>query len=152
MPPTARQQRGHDVIADQHVDQNSMPRSPSPETSEHEDAPPVLIPFQMEADDAGLYHIYITWPSNIPNSDTLEAVTDAPTLARDDQIPRSSRITEGLSSKGTEELYEAFSNPTSGLLMAYQYSGTSQQSVAELQRLTTFVGDPLFRHADALSF
>ncbi|KAG2127289.1 uncharacterized protein EDB93DRAFT_1257074 [Suillus bovinus] len=87
MPPTARQQRRHDVIADQHVDQNSMPRSPSPETSEHEDTPPVLIPFQMEADDAGLYRIYITRPSNIPNNDTLEAVTDAPTLARDDQIP-----------------------------------------------------------------
>ncbi|KAG2127290.1 uncharacterized protein EDB93DRAFT_1045581, partial [Suillus bovinus] len=56
------------------------------------------------------------------------------------------------SSKGTEGLYEVFSNPTSGLLMAYQYSGTGQQSVAELQRLTTFVGDLLFRHADALSF
>jgi hypothetical protein len=36
--------------------------------------------------------------------------------------------------------------------MAYQYSGTGQQSVAELQQLTTFVGDPLFRHADALAF
>jgi hypothetical protein len=36
--------------------------------------------------------------------------------------------------------------------MAYQYSGTGQQSVAELQQLTTFVGDPLFRHANALSF
>lgn len=152
MPPTARQQRGHDVIADQLADQNPMPRAPSPEISEDEDAPPLSIPFQVETDDAGLYRIYITRPSNIPHHDTLGAVTDAPTLARDDQIPRSSRITEGLSSKGTEELFEAFSNPTSGLLMAYQYSGTGQQSVAELQRLTTFVGDPLFRHADALSF
>lgn len=36
--------------------------------------------------------------------------------------------------------------------MAYQYSGTGQPSVAELQRLTTFIGDPLFNHSDALSF
>ncbi|KAG2337487.1 hypothetical protein BDR05DRAFT_978477 [Suillus weaverae] len=94
----------------------------------------------METDDAGLYHIYITRPSNIPNNNTLEAVTDAPTLARDNQIPQLSWITK------------AFLNPTSGLLMAYQYSGTSQQSVTELQRLTTFVGDPLFRYADVLAF
>ncbi|KAG1872304.1 hypothetical protein DFJ58DRAFT_713607 [Suillus subalutaceus] len=36
--------------------------------------------------------------------------------------------------------------------MAYQYSGTGQQSVAELQSLTTFIGDPLFNHSDAISF
>ncbi|KAG1728883.1 hypothetical protein EDD22DRAFT_754941, partial [Suillus occidentalis] len=143
MPPTAHQQHGHDVIVDQHADQNPMPRAPSPETSEDEDAPPLSVPFRMETDDAGLYCVYITRPSNIPNDNTLEAVTDAPMLASDNQIPRLSQITEGLSSKGTEELFAAFSNPTSGLLMAYQYSGTGQQSVAELQRLTTFVGDPL---------
>ncbi|KAG1762181.1 hypothetical protein EDD22DRAFT_746501, partial [Suillus occidentalis] len=147
MPPTAHQQCRHDVIADQHADQNPMPRAPSPKTSEDEDAPLLSVPFRMETDDAGLYCVYITRPSNIPNNNTLEAVTDAQTLASDNQIPRSS-----LSSKGTEELFAAFSNPTSGLLMAYQYSGTGQQSVAELQHLTTFVGDPLFRHADVLSF
>ncbi|KAG2342572.1 hypothetical protein BDR05DRAFT_865971, partial [Suillus weaverae] len=80
----------------------------------------------------GLYHIYITWPSNILHYDTLGAVTNTPTLAGDDQIPRSSRITEGLSSKGTKDLFAVFLNPTSGLLIAYQYSGTGQQSVAKL--------------------
>ncbi|KAG2078854.1 hypothetical protein BDR04DRAFT_980654, partial [Suillus decipiens] len=56
---------------------------------------------------------------------------------------------------GQDNLYAAFSNPTSGLLMAYQYSGTGQQSVAELQRLTKFVivvVSPLFNNSDASSF
>jgi hypothetical protein len=151
MPLTARQQRGHNVIMDQHADSRIC--TPSPELSEHRDdeAPPLSIPFQMEADDAGLYWVYITCPTILPDRNTLGAVTDAPTLAGDDQIPKM-QVTEGLSSKGTEELFEAFSNPTSGLLMAYHYSGTGQQSVAELQRLMSFVSDPLFRHADALSF
>jgi len=36
--------------------------------------------------------------------------------------------------------------------MAYHYSRTGQQSVAELQHLTTFIGNPLFDRSDALLF
>ncbi|KAG2029264.1 hypothetical protein BDR03DRAFT_1018636 [Suillus americanus] len=153
MPPTACQQRGH-AIADQTLgDQPDSPlHIPSPEPSEHNVTPPLSIPFQMEANNAGLYHIYITHPTILPNHNTLGAVTNVPMLAGDDQIPKSSWVTEGLLAKGTEELFEVFSNPISGLLLAYQYSGTGQQSVAELQRLMTFVGDPLLRHANALLF
>ncbi|KAG2159035.1 uncharacterized protein EDB93DRAFT_1053657, partial [Suillus bovinus] len=153
MPLSDRQQRVHhnDVITDQHMD--PLPRTPSPQQSEHDD-PPLFIPFETEPNKAGLYRIYPTRPSVHPTENTLESVTDAPTLAGGDRIPSSSRITEGLSSKeiSQDDLYTAFSNPTSGLLMAYHYSGTGQQSVAELQRLTTFIGDPLFDHSDALSF
>ncbi|KAG2077852.1 hypothetical protein BDR04DRAFT_1000096 [Suillus decipiens] len=126
---------------------------PSPQQSEHND-PPLLIPFETESNEAGLYHIYSTCPSVHPNEDTLESVTDALTLAGGDWIPSSSQITEGLSSKeiSQDNLYAAFSNLTSGLLMAYHYSGTSQQSVAELQCLTIFISDLLFNHSDALSF
>jgi hypothetical protein len=158
MPPTARQQRGHDVIADQHADQHTdqrpehspQPRTPSPPIPD----PHALIPFETEPDNTGLFRIYTSRPSLLSNNDTLESVTDAPTLAGGDRTTQSSRITEGLSTKeiGNDDLYTAFSNPTAGLLMAYQYSGTGQQSVAELQRLTTFVGDSLFNNADALSF
>lgn len=160
MPPTARQQRGHDVIADQHTDQYAdqhtdqhAPRTPSPQQS-LEDEETIFVPFETEPNEAGLYRIYPTRPSILPIDNTLATVTDAPTLAGGDRVPDSSRITEGLSSKeiGQEDLYAAFSNPTSGLLMAYQYSGTGQQSVAELQRLTGFVGDPLFNNMDAASF
>jgi hypothetical protein len=87
MSSTARQQCRHDVITDQNVDQNPVPCAPSPETSEDEDAPPLSIPFHMETNDAGHYQVYITRPSNIPNNDTLGAITDAPTLAGDNQIP-----------------------------------------------------------------
>ncbi|KAG2140145.1 hypothetical protein DEU56DRAFT_735250 [Suillus clintonianus] len=126
MPPSTRQQRGHDVITDQHADQHA-PRMPSPVQSEH-DAPPLFIPFETEPNAAGLYRVYPTRPSILPIENTLESVTDAPTLAGGDRVPDSSRITEGLSSKVIEQddLYAAFSNPTSGLLMAYHYSGTGQ--------------------------
>jgi hypothetical protein len=141
----------NDVIADQHMDPN--PQTPSPQQSEHDDLP-LFIPFQTEPNKAGLYHIYPTCPSVLPNENTLETITDAPMLAGSDQLPDSSRITEGLSSKdiGQDNLYEAFSNPTSGLLMAYHYSGTGQQSIAELQHLAKFIGDLLFDNSDANSF
>ncbi|KIK33637.1 hypothetical protein CY34DRAFT_18247 [Suillus luteus UH-Slu-Lm8-n1] len=152
MLPTARQQRGHDVIADQHTDQHA-PRTPSPQQS-LEDEETIFVPFETEPNEAGLYRIYPTRPSILPIDNTLATVTNAPTLAGGDKIPDSSRITEGLSSKeiGQEDLLAAFSNPTSDLLMAYQYSGTGHQSVAELQRLTGFIGDPLFNNIDAASF
>ncbi|KAG2064475.1 hypothetical protein BDR04DRAFT_1130754 [Suillus decipiens] len=82
----------------------------------------------MEADDAGLYRVYITCLTILPDRNTLGAVTDAPMLAGDDQIPKM-QITEGLSSKGTKELFKVFSNPTSGLLMAYHYSGTEVKNM-----------------------
>ncbi|KAG1889702.1 uncharacterized protein F5891DRAFT_965237 [Suillus fuscotomentosus] len=133
MPPSNRQQRRHhnDVIADQPLPQ---PCTPSPQQSEHDDLP-LFIFFETEPNEAGLYRIYPTRPSVHPTENTLKNVTVALTLAGGDQIPSSSRITEGLSSKeiGQDDLYTAFSNPTSGLLMAYHYSGTGQQSVAELQ-------------------
>ncbi|KAG2353494.1 hypothetical protein BDR07DRAFT_1496151 [Suillus spraguei] len=130
-----------------------QPLTPSPQQSNHNEPPP-SIPFKTVPNEAVLYQIYPTHPSVQPNADTLESVTDALTLAGGDQIPRLSQITKGLSSKEIcqDDLYAAFSNPTSGLLMAYHYSGTGQQSIAELQHLTTFIGDPLFDHHDALLF
>ncbi|KAG2029778.1 hypothetical protein BDR03DRAFT_1017973 [Suillus americanus] len=153
MPPSDCQQCGHhgDRAADQFM--NPQPCAPSPPQSEHEDPFP-LIPFKTEPDEAGLYRIYSNRPSIPPNENTLKSVTNAPTLAGTDWIPNSSRITEGLLTKeiSQDDLYAAFFNPTSGLLMAYHYSGTGQQSVAELQCLTKFIGDPLFDSGDANSF
>ncbi|KAG2337819.1 hypothetical protein BDR05DRAFT_952336 [Suillus weaverae] len=153
MPSSTCQQRGHrDINVDQNTDQPN-PCTPSPVPSEHNDFPP-FIPFETEPNEAGLYQIYPTRPSVPPNKNSLESVTNAPMLAGGDRVPDSSHITEGLSSKeiGQEDLYVAFSNPTSGLLMAYQYSGTGHQSVAELQQLTGFIGDLLFNNIDAASF
>ncbi|KAG2037999.1 hypothetical protein BDR03DRAFT_981822 [Suillus americanus] len=150
MPPSDCQQCGrHDDV----VVVNPQPHTPSPPQSEQED-PFLLIPFKTDPDKAGLYHLYHTHPTLPSNNNTLKDVTDAPTLVGGGRILELSRITEGLSSKeiGEEDLYAAFSNPTSGLLIAYQYSGTGQQSVAELQCLTTFIGDLLFQNSDVLSF
>lgn len=153
MPPTNRQQRGRDVISDQTA---NHPHTPSPSPSDHTGGePPALIPFQTEPNEAGLFRIYPTRPTTLPENNTLEGVTDAPTLAgASHRAPNSSRLIPGLSSPeiSNDELFEAFSNPTSGLLMAWQYSGTNQKSVAELQHLCNFIGDPLFNSDDALTF
>ncbi|KAG2129245.1 uncharacterized protein EDB93DRAFT_1095498, partial [Suillus bovinus] len=89
--------------------------------------------FETPPDDSGLFRVYPTRPTLLPCNNTLKRVTDTPTLAGGDRT--TSRITEGLLSNeiSNDDLYLAFSNPTASLLMAYQYSGTSQQSVAELQ-------------------
>jgi hypothetical protein len=153
MPPTNRQQCGRDVVSDQTA---NHPHTPSPSPSDHTGGePPALIPFQTEPNEAGLFRIYPTRPTTLPENNTLEGVTDAPTLAgASHRAPNSSRLIPGLSSPeiSNDELFEAFSNPTSGLLMAWQYSGTNQKSVAELQCLCNFIGDPLFNSDDALTF
>jgi hypothetical protein len=118
MPLSDRQQcvHHHDAIMDQHT--NPQPHMPSPQQSEHADTP-IFIPFETEANEAGLYRIYPTRPSVHYNENTLESVTDAPTLAGDDRIPSSSRVTEGLSSGeiGQDDLYAAFHM----LLLAYSW-------------------------------
>jgi hypothetical protein len=51
---------------------------------------------------------------------------------------------------GIDELFDAFTNPTCGLLMAWQYAGTGLNSAAHFDRLGTFLDDPLFRQKDAV--
>ena len=152
MPLINRQQHGRDVIQDHIIPEPSRTISPSP--SARSDSP-VLIPFQTEPNEAGLFRIYPTQPTTLqPENNTLQEVTDALMLAGASHAPSSSCLIPGLSSPeiGDNELFEVFSNPTSGLLMAWQYSGTNQKSVAELQRLCNFIGDPLFNSGDALTF
>jgi len=155
MPPTNRQQRGRDVIPDHNMNRPHDP-SPSPSPSESNE-PSALIPFQTEPNEAGLFRVYSNQPTTLPKNTTLEGVTDAPTLALGAGHTAPNSLGHGLpglssSEIGNDELFEAFSNPTSGLLMAWQYSGTNQKSVAELQRLCNFIGDPLFNPTDASTF
>jgi len=100
----------------------------------------------------GLFRIYPTRPTLAPEGDlTLQSVTDAPTLEGERVM---SGIHPGLSSPeiSTEELFDAFTNPSSGLLMAWQYSGTNTKSAAELDRLVDFLQDPLFDSTDLNGF
>ncbi|KAG1752278.1 hypothetical protein EDD22DRAFT_738909, partial [Suillus occidentalis] len=97
---------------------------------------PLLIPFQTEPDMIGLYQIYPTHPTQAPEANlTLKRVTDAPTLACDDGA--ACRVHSGLSTPEitANQLFDAFMNHTSGVLMSWYYSGTNSNSGANVNRL-----------------
>ncbi|KIK32450.1 hypothetical protein CY34DRAFT_101489, partial [Suillus luteus UH-Slu-Lm8-n1] len=153
MPLTNRQQRGRPLHeADQldydRVDHDRI-QSPSPApSSEPEDPRPALVPFQTEPDAMGLYRKYPMRPTLAPEANlTLEGVTDAPTL---DGERINSGVHPGLPSPEitSDQLFEAFTNPSAGILMAWQYTGTNEKSGAEWDRLVQFLKDPLFRLED----
>ncbi|KAG2029512.1 hypothetical protein BDR03DRAFT_1018277 [Suillus americanus] len=129
-------------------DENEAPQScsaslpqPSPPPFDLPD-PPQLIPFQTQPDMFGLYSVYPTRPTLAPEANcTLEGVTDVPTL-------------EGVSSPevSDDDLFGAFTNPSSALLMAWHYSGSNAKSATELNRLAEFLRDPGFKPADLVGF
>jgi hypothetical protein len=93
----------------------------------------------------GLYQIYPTRPTQAPEANlTLERVTDAPTLACDDGA--ACRVHSGLSTPEitANQLFDAFTNHTSGVLMSWHYSGTNSNSGANVNRLAELLSsDPL---------
>ncbi|KAI6169895.1 hypothetical protein EDD17DRAFT_1463562 [Pisolithus thermaeus] len=50
------------------------------------------------------------------------------------------------------DIFAPFTNPTCGLLMAWQYSGTNQKSAAELNWLAQIQTDPLFNTKELAGF
>lgn len=104
--------------------------------------------FTTQPNSMGLYRVYPTRPTLIPPDDPcLVNLTDAPTL-EGQRITESSAIRDstGLASPDVdnEHLFDAFTNPSCGLLMAWQYSGSNTKSAAEFDRLATFMKDPLY--------
>lgn len=97
----------------------------------------------------GLFRIYPTKPSLKPKGDgKLHAVFDAPTLevSAEHQELASTANRDVIKSPITREnLWSAFSSPTTGLLMCWHYTGTNEKSGAELNRLWEFVTDPQFQ-------
>ena len=92
-------------------------------------------------------------PTLVPtDGTTLDTVTDAPTLDCGQPGPKCTKLLAGLASMdvGIDELFNAFTNPMCGLLMAWQYSGTGLNSAAHFDRLGTFLDDPLFCQKDAV--
>jgi hypothetical protein len=128
-------------------------RARSPSTVEDE---PMLTPYQTEPDAMGLFRVYSACPTLIPSRDAgLDAIADAPTFDMQDNFDQErSKIVPGLPSPDIqpEDIFSAFSSPTAGLLMCWQYSGTNAKSAAELNCLATFIDDPLFNKEDAHGF
>ncbi|KAF8838869.1 hypothetical protein BDN67DRAFT_991113 [Paxillus ammoniavirescens] len=110
--------------------------------------PVVCTECRTKPDELGLFRVYPTQPTLLPKGETgLDAISDAPTFEKDDNLASApSHVTPGLSQTEitSDNLYEAFSSPTAGLLMCYHYSGSTTKSAGELNRLWTFIEDPLF--------
>ena len=134
-----------------------VPRPPpSPSlASKNPDSQPLAAPleFQTEPDSFGLFRIYPSEPTHIPDSGTtLLNVVDAPTLLRNSvqfsnlpNILPPSTITR-------ENLFSAFSSPTAGLLMCWQYSKSNSKTKDELNRLWTYIKDPSFNSSQQCDF
>lgn len=130
-------------------------RQPSPDPPVNDRHAP-LIPYQMTPNDMCLFRVYPTKPSFIPKDDgDILAVVDAPTLQGLEPSQAPDRTPHGLGDSQIthENLYSAFSSPTAGLLMCWQYSGTNEKSGAELNRLwSSFIKDPQFQPSVGAGF
>ena len=119
------------------------PSSRQPSVDPSVNAPPPLVEYRTPPNDMGLSRVYPTQPTFIPAGDgDIHAVVDAPTLAVSEasQGPGRTAIHSIVEPQITHDnLYSAFSSPSAGLLMCWQYSGTNEKSGAELNRLWSFV-------------
>ncbi|KAG6369481.1 hypothetical protein JVT61DRAFT_14374 [Boletus reticuloceps] len=110
--------------------------------------------YQTDPNNFGLYRVYPTRPTLDPDQNSsIASHVDAPTLEQ--SLPHiSSRVgsLHPAAEIGPDNLFSAFSNPTAGLLMCWQYSGSTTKSAAELQRLWSFMKDPAFDAAAHSTF
>jgi hypothetical protein len=104
----------------------------------------------------GLFRIYPTRPTLFPQDDSnLISLTDAPTL-EGQQVTGSNaaQASTGVSLPDVDidHLFDAFTNTSCGLLMAWLYSGTPQKSNAEAIRLARYTSHPSFRGEETFGF
>jgi hypothetical protein len=120
---------------------HAEPRSPSPVQSEVPEPEPQSI--ATKPDEFGLYRVYETYPSLVPDEDQdLDDCCDAPGLAA---APSASaqRWWTGFGQKipdlspqaFQQNIFAPFLNATVFRLMNWFYSGSNMKSVAELQSL-----------------
>jgi hypothetical protein len=154
MPSIVRQRHANISGNENEVPQSHSASSPQPSPPSFDlPDPPQLIPFQTQPDMFSLYSVYLTHPNLAPEANCmLEGVTDAPTL--DGACATPHRVHLGVSSPeiSDDDLFGAFTNPSSALLMAWHYSGSNAKSATELNRLAEFLCDPGFKQADLAGF
>ena len=153
MPLSAHQQRAINRAEPLH---SPMPSSSPDEPSSRSHSPrPSLVPFTTEPDKFGLYCVYANEPTYTPQ-DTLESACDAPGFFEHPTIDIALRQAilgvPGALDLSPNDIFAPFTNPTSGILMAWQYSGTNQKSAAELDRLARLQTHPLYNSQHLKTF
>lgn len=144
MPATSCQQHGwtQNQLASSPIPQAATPSEASQlSESSDSDASFTTIPDLM-----GMYRVYPIQPMHAP-IDTLNSVTDAPNLKGGDQPMNV--VAHSAPEPG---YFVPFINPSCGLLMASQYSGTSSSSANQLDRLPSFLNHPSFHAPDTCTF
>ncbi|KAG6380707.1 hypothetical protein JVT61DRAFT_5085 [Boletus reticuloceps] len=133
----------------------------SPSTRQSSPLPSVdtrpAVEYRTLLNDMGLFRVYQTKPSFVPmGEDDILTFVDAPTLetstASQPSRPMAIHLIPEPQIMARDNLYSAFSSPSAGLLMCWQYSGTNEKSGAELNRLWSFVTDPQFRASSLDTF
>jgi hypothetical protein len=144
MPATSHQQRGwtQNQLASSPVPQATTPSEVS-QSSESEDSD---TSFTTIPDLMGMYCVYPIQPTHAP-IDTLNSVTDAPNLKGGDQP-----VNVVAHNTPEPDYFARFTNPSCGLLMAYQYSGTSSGSANQLDQLPSVLNHPSFYAPDTHTF
>ena len=115
-----------------------------------------LVKYQTKPDHMGLFRIYPTQPTFIPDVDhSVLTYVEAPTLdttsTSEHKSDRHSEPSHPTSEAGLpmditpENVFSAFSSLTAALLMCWQYSGSNLKSAAKLNHLwTNVIQDPKF--------
>lgn len=136
--------------------------SPSPSDSgdktppHHSDSPFEDPPsFTTEPDSFGLFRIYPTKPTHIPQ-DSLESVSDAPTFLQDPPVDKDARKSflgvPGNTRFSTSDIFAPFSNPTSAIFLAWHFSGSGLKSNLESDRFARLQQDPRYRTEELKNF
>jgi hypothetical protein len=106
--------------------------------------------FQTEPDSSGLFKIFPIRPTFEPRSD--EGIVDAPTLVQG-SLPSSPLTNIAPPTDITREnLFSAFSSPTTGLLTCWHFSGSTAKTKEETNRLWRYIKDPAFNPSEELVF
>ena len=97
-------------------------------------------------------------PTLFPQDQTIKSISDAPTFETHDSATQTVRVETNSHLHvpdmvlTREDLFSAFSSPTAGLLMCWQYSSSNEKSAAKLNRLASFTSDPLFNPRESGHF
>ncbi|ETW77869.1 hypothetical protein HETIRDRAFT_107512, partial [Heterobasidion irregulare TC 32-1] len=101
----------------------------------------------------GLFRRYPTQPTIDPESSfSLDSICDTPTLAQTNQTAASRGPETNSGINGSKDWFFPFSNYSSAKIAGWHYSGSSDKSIGETNRLVEALRDPRFDVKELVKF
>ena len=120
---------------------------------DHHSAHHSVNEWHTQPDEIGLFRVYPSRPTHIPADTSFSAVVDAPTLEQPEHYNTDcSGLVDTESQIMEDNLFSAFTDPTSSLLIYWQYSGLNMKSGIELNHFTLYGDDPYYNPACVAHF